>query len=206
MDSKQLNKILAVLLGLALVYIVFLQGCGNRTTGGDSVVTSVDTVLIEVLSVDTIVVTNTNTEYKYISVLVPAPFKDTSSRETVKTVDLFDDLLSENPWVYVDTIADDTMSLNYWIRSWGYIDSISIGYRPLKEYYIENRSLVKVETTKEKNLSFYGGLNAGMNDSGLSFLEPNIELLTPKMGYKVGYDIVNRSVIGGVKFRLRWKR
>ncbi len=76
MDSKKLNKILAVLLGAALIYIIILQGCGSGSNGSGEVIYR-DTVKYEAF-IDTIWLPTEDTIYKYITVKVPKPYFDTT--------------------------------------------------------------------------------------------------------------------------------
>jgi len=162
-----LNKILGGSLIIALIYIAFMQGCnGNKSSKGDII--SVDTVRNEI-TIDTIRIVNTDTVIKYISIKVPVPYLDTSYVPKEVTDVNFDDFTIERPWIYVDTIYDDTMSINYWIRSLGYIDSISIGYRPLSKYYIETKSVLELEVTKKK---LFNGIYRAVITDFLPFIHP----------------------------------
>lgn len=198
MDSRV--KILGGTLILALIYIIFLKGCGDKHTCLKTEIIEVDTVRNEI-TIDTIVIVNTDTVYKYISVKVPVPYLDTIY--VSKAVDNFDDFIVEQPWIYEDTIRDDTMSINYWIRSWGYIDSISVGYRPLARYYIEEKSVLELEVTKRKRFQgFYFGMDIGVGKDGLRHVAPMLELSTAKTNYNAGFDFNDKAVIIGARFKI----
>ena len=207
------HKILAGLLVSALIYIILMQGCGIGR--GDSNCPEIDTTAIDTVRyesfVDTIWLHNEDTIYRYISVKVPVPYYDTvyvPDEAGPVVFDEFDDILLEQPWVYKDSVSDDTISIVYEIRTWGHLENIKLGYRPLARYYIEKRSILETAVTKTKRpgRSLYAGLNVGINKTGLSHLAPMFEFVTPKTAYNLGYDITDKAVIGGVKFRLRFGR
>ena len=198
-----LSKILGGLLIIALIYIVFMQGCNKHKFTNPEII-EIDTVRNEI-TVDTIRVINTDTVYKYISIKVPVPYRDTGYVPK-ETIDNFDDFTIKQPWIYEDTIRDDTMSINYWIRSWGYIDSISVGYRPLAQYYIEEKSVLELEVTKKKRFNgFYMGLDVGIGKDGLTHTAPMMELSTAKVNYNAGFDLMDKSVIFGVRVGINKK-
>lgn len=198
------NKILGGLLIAALIYIALMEGCNNRWSKPEIV--RVDTVRNEITT-DTIVIINTDTVIKYISINVPVPYLDTTYVPKTVTVVNFDDFTIERPWIYQDTITDDTMSINYWIRSLGYIDSISIGYRPLAQYYIETKSVLELEVTKQKRFNgIYGGFDVGVSKLGIVHFSPTIEASGQRFSVNIGYDVYDKAFIGGVKTRIRLKR
>ena len=202
MDSKV--KILGGTLILALIYIIFLKGCGDKHSCPTYEIIEVDTIRNEI-TIDTIVIVNTDTVYKYISIKVPVPYRDTIY--VPKVIDSFDDFITEQPWIYEDTIRDDTMSINYWIRSWGYIDSISVGYRPLARYYIEEKSVLELQVTKRKRFNgMYGGFDVGVSKSGIVHFSPTLEASGQRFSVNIGYDVYDKAFIGGIKTRIRLKR
>jgi len=194
------SKILGGALILALIYIIFLKGCGDKHSCPKSEIVLVDTVRNEI-TIDTIRIVNTDTIYKYISIKVPVPYRDTVYLKD--NYDNFDDFTVERPWIYEDTISDDTMSINYWVRSWGYIDSISVGYRPLAQYYIEKKSVLELEVTKRKAFNgFYFGMDVGIGKDGLSHVAPMLEVSTAKINYNGGFDFNDKAVIVGARFKI----
>lgn len=196
------SKILGVSLILTLIYIIFLKGCGDKHSCPKSEIIEVDTVRNEI-TIDTIRIVNTDTIYKYISIKVPVPYHDTTFESKVVTVDNFDDFITEQPWIYQDTIRDDTMSINYWIRSWGYIDSISVGYRPLAQYYIEKKSVLELEVVKKKRFNgFYVGMDVDIRESGVTRPTPVIEVSTAKVNYSLGYNVSDKELRAGLRFKL----
>ena len=193
------HKILGSIALGALIYIVFMQGCNGHKCPKSEII-QIDTVRNDI-TIDTIRIVNTDTVYKYISVRVPVPYHDTIYIKD--NYDNFDDLTVERPWIYSDTISDDTMSINYWIRSWGYIDSISVGYRPLAQYYIEKKSVLELEVTKKKAFNgIYLGMDIGVAKDGLTHVAPMIEVSTAKINYNAGFDFNDKSVIVGARFKL----
>ncbi len=204
------SKILGSLLAVAILVIILMRSCGGGALPcPETVVVAVDTVRNEV-TIDTIRIVNTDTVYRNIYVKVPIPYRDTvylSNTATAAFVDNFDDILSESPWIYKDSISDDTISIAYVIKTYGAIKSIDIKYRPLADYYIEKRSILETEITKKKkNFGLYAGLNVGGNKAGLTHAAPAIEFTTEKVTYNIEYDLVDRALTGGVKLRIRLKR
>jgi len=209
MDSKKLNKVLVALLGAALIYIIILQGCGG--SGGEPCpeIVAIDTTRNET-RVDTIYIPVKDSTYKYITVRVPVPYYDTTHVfDTIRThtIEDFDDLISERPMIYEDSVSDDTVSIHYRIRTWGFMDKIEIGYRVHNPYYIREQSIIETTLTKAKKLKgLFAGLDAGMNKQGLVHLEPSVELVTYKNTYNIGYDMVDGAFTAGVRFRIRFGR
>lgn len=200
MDSKKLNKILGGALILALVYIIFLQGCGNRSS--DSIVVEVDTVLNE-----TVIDTNwfDTTRYKYITVNIPKYYYDTVNI----SVDNFDNNEFEVEYasIYEDTIKNDTISLYYRAKVWGFMEELKLGYKIFTPYSIEKITTTKIEVTKKKRFNgIYGGFDVGVSKLGIVHFSPTIEASGQRFSVNIGYDVYDKAFIGGVKTRIRLKR
>lgn len=199
-----LSKILGGLLMVALIYIVFLTGCGSGSGESGDIITS-DTVYVETVKVDTIKIPVEKIVLKYIEIKIPVPYLDTTSKPD--KVEEFDDFFKERPMVYQDTISDDTVLIHYRIRTWGFIDKLEIGYGLKNQYYIKEKVIVEtIVTKKKKNYGFYAGFDIGFNQAGFRHFEPSIELVTPKNTYDIGYDIIDNTFMGGVKFRIRFRK
>lgn len=207
MDSKKLNKILAVLLGAALIYIIILQGCGSGSNGSGEVIYR-DTVKYEAF-IDTIWLPTEDTIYKYITVKVPKPYFDTTYVvDTIQkyTIEDFEDFIAR-PQIYEDTISDDTVSIYYKAVVWGYMEDIKLGYKPEQQYTIVETRTLETNTTKVKQpLGLYIGLDAAANAGGLTHLAPMVELATAKMTYNAGYDLNDQSFVIGARARINFRK
>jgi len=195
------SKILGGLLIVALIYIVFLEGCGG--SGGSGVIITSDTVYIETNTTDTIIVPVAKIVLKYIETKIPVPYLDTTSELAIS--DSFDDFVSERPMIYQDTISDDSIMIHYKIRTWGFIDKIDIGYSVLNRYYIKERSVLEKIVTKEKIRRFQGiyvGLDVNISDTALTHPTPILELSMRKVNYNIGYDFKDKAIRAGIRVKL----
>lgn len=203
-----LSKILGGALILALLYIIFLSGCGRDSingTGGE--VISIDTVRHETVYDTTWYDT---TRFKYITVETPK-IRYRTIYDTI-IVDLFEeDLFDEmmrHPAVYEDSIIkDDTVHLTYRATVRGYLDKIELGYKIVQPLLIAKTTTIETEITKIKRpISFYIGLDAAANADGPTHFAPMAELVTPKMTYNAGFDILNKAVVIGARARISFRK
>ena len=200
-----LSKILGGLLIASLIYIILISGCGS--TGGGEVV-SIDTVKNEVY-IDTIWLPTEDTVYTYIDVKIPKSYFDTTTiYDTVKQymIENFDDFVDRSQ-IYQDTITNDTVSIHYKATVWGVLEDLDIGYKVDQQYTIVKTKTLHTEVTKiRRPISFYMGLDAGANASGPTYFAPIAELVTPKMSYNAGFDIINKSIVVGVRAHISFRK
>lgn len=200
------HKILTGLLGIAIIIILLMRGCGGSNTPAE-IVTRIDTVLHE-----TVYDTSwyDTTIFKYIAVNVPIPYYDTTIiYESVYTQNDFDQLM-KHPSIYEDTvIQDDTVHLAYRATVRGYLDKMEIGYKIVKPFLIESTTITETEITTAKIFNgFYFGLNAGtrLDSVGLSSFTPMLELSWRNLSVEAGYDFVDGSIEVGVKKRISFRK
>lgn len=197
MTSLNLNKVLGGALILALIYIIFMQGCGRQ--GGNSVIIEIDTVLNE-----TVIDTNwfDTTRYKYITVNIPKYYYDTVSI-SVDNFDNQDDFYVEYASIYEDTIKNDTISLYYRAKVWGFMEELKLGYKIFTPYSIVKSTTIQTEIVKKKRFQgFYLGMDIGIGKDGLTHVAPMLEISTAKINYNAGFDLNDKSVIIGARFKL----
>lgn len=200
------NKILGGLLIVALIYIALMQGCGGGW-GNGSVIVKSDTVRIETIRVDTIRVPVEKLVTKTIFVKVPVPYIDTTSDLAIRelTIDDFDDLVHERPMIYQDTVSDDTIAIHYRIRTWGFVDKIELGYTIKNQYYIKERQVIETQitnTTARRFNGFYLGMDVGIIKDSLSHVTPVLEASFRRFNYNIGFDLMDKDIIVGAKFKL----
>lgn len=198
------HKTLGGLLIMALIYIVFLQQCG----------TECKPEIVEVDTVENVTVYDTTwhntTRYNYITVKIQKPYFDTIQifRGPIFTgtenFDIPDDKFMF-PSIYKDTVNNDTISLYYKARVRGYLDDLTLGYKIYTPFYIEKTTIVQT-VKKNRFKGFYIGLDAGANKDGLSHFAPTLELAAGRFSYNLGFNIVNQSVIGGMRRKIRFKK
>ena len=204
-----LSKILGGLLVVALVYIVFLQGCGGKRQSFTGVITVIDSVtVVDTVRFDT-------TTFKYVTVKIPMPYYDTV-RVSIPSGNYFDDFderesdcdfMLEYPSVYEDTIRNDTISIHYRATVRGYLDELKIGYKIFTPYYIESITTIEKETIKIKRFNgLYGGFDVGISKTGLVHFSPTLEASGQRFSINIGYDVYDKAFIGGIKTRIRLKR
>lgn len=201
------HKGLGGLLILALIYILFLQQCGGGQRCPE--ITKIDTVL-NVTVYDT--TWFDTTRYKYLTVKIPMPYYDTV-RVPIPTGNYFnefdqeDDFVLKYPAIYEDSITNDTISIYYRAKVRGYLDEFKLGYKIYAPYSIEKLTIVQTEITREKRFNgFYIGLDVGGNKTSFSHFAPMLEVATRKYNYNVGYNLMDQSLIVGMRARLRFKR
>ena len=196
-----LSKILGGLLIIALICIVLMQGCGN----GNGEIVYRDTVLYETTT-DTILVPTTDTVYKTITIRIPVPYLDSTHRDTTPYVlDDFDEF-TEKPQIYEDSVSDDTISITFKATVWGFMDKLELGYRVKQYYAIVKTTTIETEITKSKRFNgFYLGMDVDVGKNGLARPTPMIEASTDKINYELGYNVVDKEVRAGIRFRIRLK-
>ena len=202
-----LNKILGSLLVVALLYIVFLQGCGGKR--------EVKTEVVTITVVDSVTVVDTNyfdtTSFKYVTVNISMPYYDTV-RIAIPSGNYFEDFddresdcdfILKYPAIYEDTIKNDTISIYYRATVRGYLDELKIGYKIFTPYYIEKITTIETEVVKRKAFNgFYLGMDMGIGKDGLTHVAPMLEVSTAKINYNAGFDFNDKSVIVGLRFKL----
>ena len=200
-----LNKILGGLLVVALVYIVFLQGCGGKR--------EVKTEVVTIIRVDSSTYIDTVKfkvkEFEYVKVRIPMPYYDTIrvSPDNLEDFDESDcDFILNYASIYEDTIKNDTISIYYRAKVRGYLDELTLGYKIFTPYYIQKTTLIETEVTKELKKKafqgFYFGMDMGIGKDGLTHVAPMLELSTAKVNYNAGFDLNDKSVIVGARFKL----
>lgn len=202
------HKALGGLLALALIYILFLQQCGSGQRCPEII--KIDTVL-NITVYDT--TWYDTTRYKYLTVNIPKPYYDTT-RIPAKILDnYFDEFNNEDNFVlkyaaiYEDSIKNDTISIYYRAKVRGYLDEFTLGYKIFAPYYIESITTIETEITKEKRFKgFYAGLDVGGNKTSFTHFSPTLELATRRYNYNIGYNLMDNSLIVGMRARLRFKR
>lgn len=201
-----LSKILGGLLVIALIYIIFLKGCGGLGGSGNEIITS-DTVYIEIKTTDTIIerIPVEKIVLKYIRTNVPVPYLDTTSSK----LEEFDNFIKERPMVYQDTISDDTVMIHYRIRTWGFVDKIDIGYGLKNKYYIKEKvviekiTTIQTEVTPKKQFNgFYFGVDVGFIKDSVSHVMPVLEASFNRFNCNIGYDLMDKDIVAGVRIKL----
>lgn len=201
------HKALGGLLVLALIYILFLQQCGSGQRYPEII--KIDTVL-NVTVYDTM--WYDTTRYKYLTVNIPKPYYDTVRIDMPGNYfDEFneseDNFVLKYPAIYEDSIKNDTISIYYRAKIRGYLDEFTLGYKIFAPYYIESITTIQTEITKERRFKgFYAGLDVGGNKSSFTHFSPTLELATRRYNYNIGYNLVDNSLIVGMRARLSFKR
>lgn len=204
-----INTILGVSLILALIYIIFSQGCNKHKCAEQEVIyEQVDTVE-HITVIDTVF--REVEKYIYITVNVPTPYYDTIPVPMPVT---FDDIAETNfdymmkyPATYTDTISNDTISLFYSAKVRGYLDNLTLGYKIFTPYVIKEVTTIQTEVTKKKAFNgIYGGFDIGVSKLGIVHFSPTLEASGQRFSVNIGYDVHDKAFIGGVKTRIRLKR
>lgn len=202
-----LNKVLGSLLVVALVYIVFLQGCGGKR--------EIKTEVITIKRVDSSTYVDTVKfpvkEFEYVKVRIPIPYYDTI-RIVMPSGNYFEDFderesdcdfMLKYASIYEDTIKNDTISLYYRAKVRGYLDELKIGYKIFTPYYIKSITTIETEIVKRKAFNgIYLGMDVGIGKDGLTHLAPMLEVSTAKINYNGGFDFNDKSVMVGLRFKL----
>ena len=196
------HKGLGGLLVLALIYILFLQQCGTKC----------DPEIIEVDTVTNVTVYDTiwfdTTRYNYITVNIPKPYYDTI--EVARPAGNYIDEFNTDPVyasIYEDTIKNDTLSIYYRAKVRGSLDELTFGYKIYTPYYIEKLTTITTEITREKRFQgIYIGMDVGGNKSQFSHLAPMLGLVTRRYTYDLGYNIMDNSLIVGMKAKIRLRK
>ncbi|MGR3177841.1 MAG: hypothetical protein ACUZ8E_07265 [Candidatus Anammoxibacter sp.] len=197
------HKGLGGLLVLALIYILFLQQCGSKC---NPEIIEVDTVL-NVTVYDT--TWYDTTRYKYLTVIIPKPHYDTI-RIPAKILDNyfneFDDFFDNDfqyPAIYEDTITNDTISIYYRAKVTGSLDEFTLGYKIYAPFYIESITTIQTQITRRKRFQgFYLGLDVGGNMQSFNHFAPMLELSTHRYNYNAGFNLMNKSVIVGMRVKI----
>lgn len=199
------SKILGSLLVVALVYIVFLQGCGGKR--------QVETEVVTVIRVDSSTYIDTirfdTTTFKYVTVNIPQPYYDTV-RIPMPAGNYFDDFDDDTDFIfqyasiYEDTIKkNDSIQLYYRAKVRGYLDELTLGYKIFTPFYIEKTTLIETEVVKNKRFQgFYIGMDVGGNMQSFNHLAPMLELSTQRYNYNAGFNLMNKSVIVGMRVKI----
>ena len=203
---NNLNKILGGLLVVALVYIVFLQGCRGKREIKTETVTIIRIDSVTVTTIDTI--RFDTTDFKYITVKIPQYYYDTiRASYYLEDFDESDcDFILKYASIYEDTIKNDTISIFYRARVRGYLDELTMGYKIFTHFYIEKTTLIETEVIKELKKKafqgFYVGMDLGIGKDGLTHVAPMLEVSTAKVNYNAGFDLNDKAVIVGARFKL----
>ena len=201
------SKILGGLLLIALIYIVFLQGCGGKR--------KVETEIVTITRIDSVTVVDTVKfkvkEFEYVTVNIPVPYYDTV-RIAIPSGNYFDfdesdcEFILKYASIYEDTIKNDTISLYYRAKVRGYLDELTLGYKIFTPFYIEKTTIIETEITKEaKKKSFNGlylGMDVGIIKDSLSHLTPTLEASFRRFNYSIGFDLMDKDIIVGARFKL----
>ena len=197
------HKILGSIALSALIYIVFMQGCGSRSNKGAEIIYR-DTIINEVF-IDTIWLPTEDTIYKYITVRIPKPYFDTITvYNTVLsyTIEDFEDFIAR-PQIYTDSVSDDTVSIAYKAVVWGYLEDMDLGYKVDQRYTIVETRTLETEVTKKKRFQgIYFGMDVGAGKDGLTHVAPMLELSTAKTNYNAGIEFNDKAVIVGARFKI----
>ena len=201
------SKILGGLLLIALIYIVFLQGCGGKR--------KVETEVVTITRIDSVTVVDTVKfkvkEFEYVTVNIPVPYYDTV-RIAIPSGNYFDfdesdcEFILKYASIYEDTIKNDTISLYYRAKVRGYLDELTLGYKIFTPFYIEKTTIIETEITKEaKKKAFNGlylGMDVGIGKDGFKRPTPVIEVSTNKVNYNLGYNVVDKEVRAGIRIKI----
>lgn len=202
MDTKtwdKWHKILGGLLIAALIYIVFLQGCGGDRCPEieDSTHTEIH---IDTVPFDTAVFT-------YHDVPVPKPYYvpiyDTISIYDTTEPD-FNNILDYYS-IYIDTLRDSIMDIFYEVIVRGYMDSIKIERKINQPYsLVKTKTVTTLSTIIEKKPRYglYIGLDVGGNENSFGYFKPELTLSSQRGHYSIGYNIPDKSITAGVKIKL----
>lgn len=203
------HKILGGILVAALIYIIFLQGCGNDPCPEIKDTTIVTTV-IDTNWFDT-------TKVHWTSQSVPIPYFDTmyspeiaaliekGRNAFVKDEDFDQAFILKYPAIYIDTIRFDTVELYYRAKVRGYLDVIKIGYRLRKPFSVTRTDVFQVnvsEPTKNRYTALYLGMDVGGNKDSFNHFKPELTLSLKNTSYSIGYNIPDKSITAGGKIRI----
>ncbi len=192
------HKGLGLGLIITLIYIVFLQQCRKSP--------EIETEIVKVDTTKYITIYDTlwhdTTRFNYFDVPVPKPYYDTVLVK-VNDFDFDEDFILKYPATYTDIISDDTVSIEYTLLVRGYLDDIKIGYKLLQPFLIEQTTLIETEVTKrEHSTHLYIGIDIGANKDKFGYFTPELELTTRRYNYSAGFNILDKSVIIGLKRRI----
>lgn len=183
---------------LALICIIFLQQC-RKSPEIETEIVKVDTT-IYITIYDTL--WHDTTRFNYFDVPIPKPYYDTVLVK-VNDFDFDEDFILKYPATYTDIISDDTVSIEYTLLVRGYLDDIKIGYKLLQPFLIEQTTLIETEVTKrERSTHLYIGIDIGANKDKFGYFTPELELTTRRYNYSAGFNILDKSVIIGLKRRI----
>lgn len=200
---SSLEKILSVLLTIAIIIILLMRSCGDKRV--------VETEVVTIIRVDSSTYVDTvrfdTTEFKYITVKIPQYYYDTIKIATPSgnyfDNDYFDDDDVQYSTIYEDTIKNDTIAIYYRASVRGYLDELILGHKIFTPFYIEKTTLIVTEITKQKQFQgFYLGLDVGGNMQSFNHLAPMLELSTQRYNYNAGFNLMNKSLIVGMRVKI----
>lgn len=184
---------------LALIYIIYLQGCGKKPSSKTDFQikdTTIITVVYDTSWYDT-------TVFKYIYSHIPQPYFDTAyspeilaliekGRQAFAEGEDFDqDFLLKYPAIYEDIISDDTVKITYRAEVRGFLDTIKIGYKILQPYSLTRTEIINIKVLK-KEKSFKGlyiGADFESDIDSLMYFEPELSIIFGKWEFSGGISL-----------------
>jgi len=181
------------------LYIIFLKACDKKCPETEVDVSSKTTTNT---FYDTI--WQDSTRFHDIPIRVPVPYyQDTTFVEVIDSnKPIFDDVKMIS--IYEDSITDDTVSIQYKLTVLGEVKDIKIGYKLLSPLYLKETTIEKTEIIKSANPrlnSLFIGVDIGGNLKTTHII-PEIELHRKKSGFSLGYNLIDKSVMIGLKHKI----
>lgn len=200
--KKPMDRWHKILIGgfiLALIYIIYLQGCGKKPSKIDRFVIK-DTTVISI-------VYDTNwydtTVFKYIYKPIPKPYFDTTYSPDIleliergrkafaENEDFDQDFILKYPAIYEGVISDDTVKITYRAEVRGYLDNMKIGYKVLQPYSLTRTEIINIKVLK-KEKSFKGlyiGADFESDIDSLMYFEPELSIIFGKWEFSGGISL-----------------
>lgn len=181
---------------MAVIYIVLLQQCGGEKCPAVEI-SGKDTLVFETVYDTT---WHDTTRYHDFPVPKAVAYYDTVWTELVDSsglVTLTPRLLT----IYEDSITDDTIAIRYRLSLFGEIDKVTLGYKVLSPYYIKESTTLETEVTKiirPRSTHLFIGADFG-GTINVIHIVPEITFQRKKAGYSLGYDVIDKSIMIGLK-------
>ena len=183
------HKILAVGFVIALIYIIYLQGCSKKPCPKTNDFEIKDTTIVNIVN-DTI--WYDTTVFNYITTNVSKYYYDTVLIEKENFGNFDQDFLFKYPKIYEGIISDDTVRIHHTVKVRGFMDDIEIGYKILQPYSLIQTDIIKVEVQKIENKPFralYIGADFESDIDSLMYFEPELTLILGKWSFSGGISL-----------------
>lgn len=192
---------------LILGIMVLLQRCNSECP---DISIEKKTVVSHETVIDTTFIEVEKPVYRYFSMPVPAPYRD-SVIDTFYVQSFLDEDFDEvfrYASIYEDSIRDDTATLYYKLKIRGILDEVKLGYKLNKISMVNRTDVIETEVTRriKGRTALYFGMDIGGNKDQFGHMAPMVELHTWRYNYNVGYNLIDKSFIVGMRMRIAKKR